>query len=74
MLRGETEARMSVLEFYWEGLSGASLAKTMKDWESRTGLWGLPWWLLPMQETRVRSLIWEDPTCHGATKPVRHNR
>ena len=34
----------------------------------------LPWWLLPMQETRVRSLIWEDPTCHGATKPVRHNR
>ena len=19
------------------------------------------------------SLVWEDPTCHGATKPVRHN-
>ena len=27
---------------------------------------------LPMQGTRVRSLVWEDPTCHGATKPVRH--
>ena len=26
-----------------------------------------------MQETRVQSLIWEDPTCHGATKPVHHN-
>ena len=32
---------------------------------------GLPWWLwkricLPMQETRVRSLMWEDPTCRRA--------
>ena len=27
---------------------------------------------LPMQETQVQSLIWEDPTCHGATKSV-HN-
>ena len=28
---------------------------------------------LPMQETQVQSLIQEDPTCLGATKPVRHN-
>ena len=28
---------------------------------------------LPMQGTRVRSLAREDPTCCGATKPVRHN-
>ena len=28
---------------------------------------------LPMQETRVQALVWEDPTCHGATKPMRHN-
>ena len=28
---------------------------------------------LPMQETRVRALVQEDPTCCGATKPVRHN-
>ena len=28
---------------------------------------------LPMQGTQVRSLVQEDPTCHGATKPVRHN-
>ena len=27
---------------------------------------------LPMQGTRVQSLLWEDPTCCGATKPV-HN-
>ena len=25
---------------------------------------------LPMQGTRVRALVWEDPTCHGATRPV----
>ena len=29
--------------------------------------------LLPMQGTRVRVLVWEDPTCRGATKPVHHN-
>ena len=28
---------------------------------------------LPIQGTWVRALVQEDPTCHGATKPVRHN-
>ena len=28
---------------------------------------------LPMQGTRVRSLVLEDPTCRGATKPMCHN-
>ena len=28
---------------------------------------------LPMQGTRVQALVPEDPTCCGATKPVRHN-
>ena len=28
---------------------------------------------LPTQGTRVRSLVWEAPTCRRATKPVRHN-
>ena len=31
------------------------------------GIW------LPMQETQVRALVQEDPTCRGATKPVRHD-
>ena len=26
-----------------------------------------------MQGTRVWALVWEDPTCRGATRPVRHN-
>ena len=25
---------------------------------------------LPMQGTRVRALVWEDPTCRGATRPT----
>ena len=36
----------------------------------------VPQWLrirLPMQGTRVRALVWEDPTCRGATEPVRHS-
>ena len=28
---------------------------------------------LPMQGTRAQALVQEDPTCHGATKPVHHN-
>ena len=38
-----------------------------------TGISLVAQWLrirLPMQGTRVRSLILEDPTCRGATKPV----
>ena len=26
-----------------------------------------------MKETQVQSLIWEDPTCQGTTKPICHN-
>ncbi|KAJ8793530.1 hypothetical protein J1605_019364 [Eschrichtius robustus] len=28
---------------------------------------------LLMQGTRLRALVWEDPTCRGATGPVSHN-
>ena len=45
---------------------------------SRSGAWAslVAQWIricLPMQGTQVQSLVQEDPTCHGATKPVRHN-
>ena len=38
---------------------------------------GLPWWcsgrlLLPLRETQARSLLREDPTCCGETRPVGH--
>ena len=28
---------------------------------------------LLMQGTWVQALVWEDPTCHGATGPVSHS-
>ena len=44
--------------------------------EVKTGTSLVAQWLricLPMQGTRVRALVWEDPACCGATKPMRHN-
>ena len=49
------------VHFLKRGITGASLVAQ---------------WLricLPMQGTRVRALVWEDPTCRGATRPVSHN-
>ena len=46
----------------------------IKNWQSGASL--VAQWLrirLPVQGTRVRALGQEDPTCHGAAKPVRHN-
>ena len=43
-------------------------------WMTRASL--VAQWLricLPMQGTRVRALVWDDPACHGATRPVSHN-
>ena len=53
-----------------------SLLTSQKETKIRTGGASLvAQWLrirLPMQETRVRALVWEDPTCREGTKPVRH--
>ena len=51
--------------FLWVGLLG-----------SRAWMVLVVQWLricLAKQGTPVRSLVWEDPTCCGGTKPVRHN-
>ena len=44
----------------------------------RNGSWAslVAQWLrirLPVQGTWVQALVQEDPTCGGATRPVRHN-
>ena len=47
---------------------------SIKRGQQRTAL--VAQWLeirLPIQGTLVPVLVREDPTCHGATKPVRHN-
>ena len=59
-------------KFYNE--SYKTLLKEIKEDQSRASL--VVQWLrirLPMQETRVRALVREDPTCRGATKPVCRN-
>ena len=51
-----------------------SFWKQCKKWVGGTSL--VAQWIricLPMQGTWVRTLVWEDPTCRGATRPVRHN-
>ena len=65
------------LQRQWKGIKGDWYNK---QWGSaiRKHFWAslLAQWLricLPMQGTRVQALVWEDPTCRGATGPVSHN-
>ena len=42
----------------------------------KNSIQGLLWWTricFATEKTWVRSLVWEDPTCCGATKPTHHN-
>ena len=48
-----------------------TLSFTTATWASLVAQWLRV--CLPMQGTRVRALVWEDPTCHGAIGPVSHN-
>ena len=70
--------RHHVLRYLWRLQNGSNiitpLGKWLKNSIRRASL--VAQWLricLPMQGTRVRALVWEDPTCHGATRPVSHN-
>ena len=49
----------------------ARAAKEVAGWASLVAQWLRI--CLPMQGTQVRALVWEDPTCRGATRPVSHN-
>ena len=51
-------------------LLDAGLQKTF-NWASLVAQWLRV--CLPVQGTRVRALVWEDPACHGAAGPVSHN-
>ena len=58
---------------------GGSLQKILYNQMFKISLTGaslVAQWLrvcLPMQGTRVRALIWEDPACRGAAGPVSRN-
>ena len=47
------------------------MVKTPCFWASLVAQWLRI--CLPIQGTRVRALVWEDPTYHRASKPVCHN-
>ena len=57
----------------WHNVNSASFSWLKKvTWRASL----VAQWLricLLMQGTRVRALVWEDPTCHGAAGPVSHN-
>ncbi|XP_057395307.1 stearoyl-CoA desaturase 5-like isoform X1 [Balaenoptera acutorostrata] len=52
-------------------------AQSLNHWTTREVptliLSNPPWIVKCHQETRVRALVWEDPTCHGAAGPVSHS-
>ena len=56
-----------------------SLFQNLLKSDSNKTAWGaslVAQWLricLPMQGTWVRALVWQNPTCRGATGPVSHN-
>ena len=59
----------------WDDTSKILKEKTVNQ-EYYTGASPVAQWLricLLMQGTRVRALVWEDPTCCEATRPVSHN-
>ena len=56
-------------------LAPGTVDRSSKDFfkTEKLGLSLVAQWLrirLPMQGTRVRALVREDPTCRGATKPM----
>ena len=82
-------APVALFAGHWKhNLSLLSLGRQGSNWEDRSSTYKqqplkcsfgtslVAQWLrihLPMQGTRVRALVREDPTCRGATKPARHN-
>ena len=60
----------------WPGTEDSVETTQTTDLKKQWGASLVAQWLrihLPMQGTRVRALVWEDPTCRGAAKPMRHN-
>ena len=60
-----------VLEVLTTAIRQEKVIKDMQIWASQVAQW-LRICLL-MQGTRVRALVWEDPTCRRAAGPVSHN-
>ena len=62
------------LKWSFKRKTGRNKRTTHKSIKLRASL--VAQWLrmcLPMQGTRVRAQVWEDPTCRGAAGPMSHN-
>ena len=69
----EAEERISDLE---DKIVEIIATEQNKEKRMKLGASLVEQWLricLPMQGTQVQALVWEDPTCRGATRPVSHN-
>ena len=76
---------LSLLEFTPNGIISQTISSLelcfpvtvqffIKKWSIGASL--VAQWLrtcLPMQRTQAQALVWEDPTCRGATRPMSHN-
>ena len=64
-----------LFRYLQNSLNGKNFS-SLEDCKRHLGASLVAQWLkihLPTQETQVRALVQEDPTCRGATKPVHHN-
>ena len=68
---GEEDKVGKVPSGIWRDSPGGTVVKNPPARASLVAQWFRVY--LPMQGTRVRALVWEDPTCRGATSPVSHN-
>ena len=74
----ECEEKRTLLDCWWECKLIQPLWRTIWRFlkKLKIGASLVAQWLricLPMQGTRVRALVWEEPTFRGATGPVSHN-
>ena len=65
----------ALLDCFWKGTEDETM---LVPYNKGTSVWTslVVQWLrihLPMQETWVQSLVWEDSTCHRAAKPLHWN-
>ena len=65
------EIQLSENEIFCLHYSFGMHFKNLLQWASLVAQWlGV---CLLVRGTRVRALVWEDPTCRGAAGPVSHN-
>ena len=66
----------SVHKYVWASTNVPDIMRSIVMYKSQCWTPLMAHWLrvrLPMEGTRVQSLVWEHPTCCKATKPVHHN-